>query len=62
MEKLNEIRRDPMKSLLIVYSYHHNNTEKIAEVIAKTINSVIKTPQQTNPTEGFGSGIDSDKH
>jgi len=59
----------PMKSLLVVYSYHHNNTKKIADVIARVLDSQIKTPQQTDPEElheydllGFGSGIDSDKH
>lgn len=58
-----------MKSLLVVYSYHHNNTLKIAEVFAKVLNSRIVAPQQTNPKElqeyaliGFGSGIDSGKH
>ncbi len=58
-----------MKCLLIVYSYHHNNTLKIAEVMAKVLEAEIKTPQQTNPEEtqkydlvGFGAGIDSGKH
>ena len=58
-----------MKSLLIVYSYHHNNTEKIAKIFAKVLGSPIKTPQQTDPEEvkqydliGFGAGIDSGKH
>jgi len=61
--------RAPMKSLLVVYSYHHNNTEKIADVIARVLDSQVKTPQQTDPEKlheydllGFGSGIDSDKH
>ncbi len=58
-----------LKSLLVVYSYHHNNTLKIAEVFAKVLNARIVAPQQTNPKElqeyaliGFGSGIDSGKH
>ncbi len=58
-----------MKSLLILYSYHHKNTEKIANVFAKVLDTQIKTPQQINPQElqeysliGFGSGIYSDKH
>jgi len=58
-----------MKSLLIVFSYHHNNTEKVANVFAKVFDAQVKTPQQTNPEElqqysliGFGSGIDSGKH
>lgn len=58
-----------MKSLLVLYSYHHNNTEKIANVFAKGLGAQIKTPQQINPEElqeysliGFGSGIYSAKH
>jgi len=58
-----------MKSLLVVYSYHHMNTEKVAKVFAQVLNAPIKTPQQTNPKEpqdydlmGFGAGIDSAKH
>ena len=58
-----------MNCLLVLFSYHHNNTEKIANVFAKLLEAEIKTPQQTNPTElqeyslvGFGSGIDSGKH
>ncbi|NPE08982.1 MAG: flavodoxin [Asgard group archaeon] len=55
------------KSLLIVFSYHHKNTEKIANVIAGVLEAQIKTPQQVNPEElqeydliGFGSGIYSE--
>lgn len=58
-----------MKSLLVLYSYHHNNTEKIANVFAKVLDAQIKTPQQINPEElqeysliGFGSGMYSAKH
>lgn len=58
-----------MKSLIVVYSYHHNNTQKIAEVMAKVLNAEVRTPQQTNPEElqqyglvGFGSGIDTGKN
>ena len=58
-----------MKSLIILYSYHHHNTEKIANVISKILNAQIKSPMQTNPEElqeydliGFGSGIYGNKH
>ena len=54
----------PVKSLVIVFSYHHNNTEKIANVIANVLGAEVKTPQQVYPEElrnygliGFGSGI-----
>jgi len=60
---------NPMKSLLVLVSYHHKNTEKIAMVFAKVLHAKIKTPQQIHPEElqefdviGFGSGIYSDKH
>ena len=58
-----------MKSLLVLFSYHHNNTEKIANVFAKVLDAQIKTPQQITPEElqkynliGFGSGIYGGKH
>ena len=57
------------KSLLVLYSYHHNNTEKIANVFAKVLDAQIRTPQQINLEElqeysliGFGSGIYDYKH
>jgi flavodoxin len=58
-----------MKALLVLYSYHHNNTEKVANVFARVLDAQIQAPQQTSPQElhgydliGFGSGIDSGKH
>ena len=58
-----------MKSLLVLFSYHHKNTEKVAKVFAEVLDAQIKTPQQVNPEElqdynliGFGSGIYSAKH
>jgi flavodoxin len=58
-----------VKSLVIVYSYHHKNTEKVANVLAKILNAEIKTPHQIDPKElqdyslvGFGSGIYGEEH
>ena len=58
-----------MKSLLVLYSYHHQNTEKVAKVFAKVLDAEIKIPQEIKPEEleeydiiGFGSGIYSAKH
>jgi flavodoxin len=58
-----------METLLVVYSYHHQNTQKVAEVLAKVLDSEIVTPEKANPIElkaynlvGFGAGIDSGKH
>jgi flavodoxin len=57
------------KNLLVLFSYHHNNTEKVAKVFAKVLDAQIRTPEQIAPKEvtqyelvGFGSGIDSGKH
>ena len=43
-----------MKSLLVVFSYHHNNTEKIANVISKVLDAQMKAPQQIDPEEITG--------
>ena len=58
-----------MKSLVIVYSYHHHNTEKIAQVIAHVLDAPVKKPDEVNPEEiseyglvGFGSGIYYGRH
>ena len=60
---------NPLKSLLVLFSYHHNNTEKIAKVFAEVLDAQIKTPQQVDPEDlkeysliGFGSGIYGAKH
>ena len=60
----NEIIEPLPMTLLVLFSYHHNNTEKIAKSFAKVLDAQIKTPQQINPEEiqkyslvGFGSGI-----
>ncbi len=57
------------RTLVIQYSYHHNNTEKIAKVIAHVLEAEIRTPQQIDPKDlqeydliGFGSGIYGGKH
>ncbi len=58
-----------LKCLIIVYSYHHNNTAKIANEFSKVLHAEVKTPEQVNPGElqeydliGFGAGIDSGRH
>ncbi len=58
-----------MRSLVIVYSYHHMNTEKVAKVLAKVLDAEIKTPQKIEPEGlegydliGFGSGIYGERH
>jgi flavodoxin len=54
-----------LKSLIVVFSYHHKNTQKVAEVMAKVLDAQVKSPQQTALEElsqydlvGFGSGIE----
>jgi len=58
-----------MKTLLVLYSYHHNNTEKIANIFAEVLDAQIKTPEKITPEElqeysliGFGSGIYGAEH
>jgi flavodoxin len=58
-----------MKTLIICFSYHHKNTEKIASVFAKILDAQVKAPNEVNPNElsdfdlvGFGSGISFGKH
>ena len=53
-----------MKTLIVLYSHHHMNTEKVAQTIAKILEAEIKTPQQADPASlsaydlvGFGSGV-----
>ncbi len=53
-----------MKSLVVVFSYHHRNTEKIAIAMGRVLGAPVKTPQQVRREEigeydlvGFGSGI-----
>ena len=60
---------NPIKTLLVVYSYHHMNTEKVAKVFSNVLDAQIITPQQLDPRDlheydlvGFGSGIDGGKH
>ena len=58
-----------MTSLLLVHSYHHNNTRKVAEAIASVLEAAIRTPEENTPESleeadliGFGSGIYGEKH
>ncbi len=55
-------------SLLVLYSYHHKNTEKVAKAMAGALDAEIKSPQEARPEElggydliGFGSGIYGEK-
>ncbi|MFX1415251.1 MAG: flavodoxin family protein [Promethearchaeota archaeon] len=58
-----------MNCLVVVFSFHHKNTEKIAKVFTKVLGAQIKTPREIDIEEiqeyslvGFGSGIYSAKH
>lgn len=53
-----------MKSLIIYQSTHHQNTEKIAQVMAEVLGAKIVKPSEIKPEEinnydliGFGSGV-----
>jgi flavodoxin len=58
-----------MRSIIVVSSYHHGNTEKVARALAGVLGAEVTRPQDTDPRRlggydlvGFGSGIDSDRH
>jgi flavodoxin len=58
-----------MRSRIVLRSYHHNNTRKVAEAIANVIGASIVDPRDTDADDlrgydlvGFGSGIDSGAH
>jgi flavodoxin len=58
-----------LQSFITYVSYHQNNTEKIAKVIANTLSAEMKTADKTMPNSlsdydliGFGSGIYFGKH
>jgi flavodoxin len=58
-----------MNVLLVVVSFHHKNTEKIAGVFAKVFDARMKPPRHIGKEQmqdydliGFGSGIDSGRH
>lgn len=55
--------------LIIVYSYHHHNTAKVASAMSEVLNADVKSPADLSPEDlsqyeliGFGAGIDSGKH
>jgi len=57
------------KALVVVYSYHHMNTEKVARVMAEKLKANLNHPGDIDIEEiknydlvGFGAGIDSGKH
>lgn len=58
-----------MNAIVIICSYHHNNTEKVAGRISEVLGARTITPQQIDVKElegydliGFGSGIYDAKH
>ncbi|MFW9864358.1 MAG: flavodoxin family protein [Candidatus Thorarchaeota archaeon] len=58
-----------MRSLLVLISIHHKNTEKIANVFSRVLDAQIIAPRQFEPRRmheydliGFGSGIYDEKH
>lgn len=58
-----------IKCLVIVYSYHHGNTAKIADAFSEVLHATVKTPEMITLEElqdydliGFGAGIDSGRH
>lgn len=58
-----------MRSIIVVSSHHHGNTDKVARALAGVLGADVTRPQDVDPRRlggydlvGFGSGIDSDRH
>lgn len=58
-----------MKTLLVVSSYHHRNTLKVAHAMAEALRAEVAAPEQVTADTlaqydliGFGSGIYSSAH
>lgn len=69
MQVIENNKRLESKCLIIVYSYHHFNTSKIATAFSEILNATVKTPDSITIEElqeynliGFGAGIDSGRH
>jgi flavodoxin len=59
----------PMRTLLVLVSYHHRNTDKIARVLADVLDAPIRSPKDIRSEDiqeydliGFGSGIYDGMH
>ena len=57
------------KCLIVYYSYHHGNTEKVAYAMAEVTNAKLCTVDNVNEKNlqdfeiiGFGAGIANGKH
>jgi len=68
-EENNNAGAMAIKCLVIVYSYHHGNTAKIADAFSDVLHATVKTPEMITLEElqdydliGFGAGIDSGRH
>lgn len=58
-----------MKCELVVFSYHHKNTEKIANAMAEVLDAAVQSPSQVSLGDlqqaeliGLGSGVYDAKH
>ena len=58
-----------MNALVVVFSYHHLNTEKVAQACAKTLSATVVHPSEISAETvspynlvGFGSGIYNGQH
>jgi flavodoxin len=59
----------PTRALLVLVSYHHRNTDKIARVLADVLDAPIRSPKDIRSDDiqeydliGFGSGIYDGMH
>jgi flavodoxin len=57
------------RTLILVYSYHNHNTDKVAMALSRVLDASVMRPSDVDPREllkfdlvGFGSGIYGAKH
>jgi flavodoxin len=69
MNRQESMERAAARTLIVLHSYHHQNTARIAEAIAGILGARVVAAQDMEPSAldqydlvGFGSGIDSGRH
>lgn len=58
-----------LKAVIVVHSWHHGNTRKIADSMGKVLIALVRTTDEISPEEianyaliGLGAGIDKGQH
>ena len=54
MNKFDSRDTKAARSLVVVFSYHHGNTRKVADAIAGVLGAEVRTPDRVTPEEIAG--------